>query len=173
MNRVPTTATVILNISLAIFVIISGLEPAYARGVPSSVQSRFILGDPVWKEIVVRDELIQNYEGVWKHLVEILIDNNFEIGYMEKDSGYVRTNENAGIVILKKYWTYDIKVVAKIVLDGSALKDGNKIITKIRIQVMGHVYKQVKGTLRESYSGYDKIVLQDLFNDLQLVFGNR
>ena len=155
---------------LSLFLPVSSV---FAGGVPESIQSRFVLGDPVWKELVVRDELVEDYEGVWRDLVEIIIDNGFEVGFMEKDSGYVRTNVNAGFVVLKKHWIYDIKVVAKIIIDDDARKAGNTVIEKIRIQVLGHVYKVKKGTLRESYSGYDKIVLQDLFNDLQLVFGNR
>ncbi len=130
-----------------------GSPPVSAKGLPESVQTRFVLAEPVWKEIVVRDELLEDYEGVWKDLVDIIIDNGFEIGFMEKDSGYVRTNENAGMVVLKKYWTYDIKVVAKIVVDDQARKEGKTVIEKIRIQVLGHVYKSKKGTLRESYSG--------------------
>jgi len=137
--------------------------------VPKSVENRFVLSDPVWKEMVVRDDLVDDYASVWKNLVEILIDNGFEIGFMEKDSGYVRTNENAGLVRLKKYWVYDIKVIAKIVMDD----DETKGVSKVRLQVLGHIYKIKKGSIRESYSGYDRLVLQDLFNDLQLVFGSR
>jgi hypothetical protein len=162
----------IVLVCAAVFVV-AGPTAVFAGGIPDSVSSRFVLGDPVWKEIVVRDELLEDYEGVWRDLVEIIIDNGFEVGFMEKDSGYVRTNANAGFVVLKKSWIYDIKVVAKIIIDDDASEDGEPVIEKIRIQVMGHVYRVKKGTLRQSYSGYDKIVLQDLFNDLQLVFGNR
>ncbi len=47
------------------------------------------------------------------------------------------------------------------------------IKAKLRIQVQGNVFKLAKGVVAESYSGYDKIVLQDVFNDLQMVFGRQ
>ena len=141
--------------------------------IPKGVQDRFVLGDPVWKELIVRENLRSNYEDVWKNLVEIIIDNGFEVGFMEKDSGYIRSNENARIILLKNYWRYDIKVVAKIILNEQAQKERKSVVEKIRVQVIGHVYRMKKGTLRESYSGYDRIVMQDLLNDLQLFFGDR
>jgi len=91
----------------------------------------------------------------------------------EEESGYLRTNANGGLVRLKSNWIYDIKIVAKFVMDDSATKAGEKRIERLRVQVLGHLYKLKKGAIVESYNGYDKIVLQDLFNDLELVFGRQ
>ena len=75
--------------------------------IPKSIRSRFVLGDPVWKELLVKKDLAEDYDRSWNKLVEIIVDNGYDIGFMEKDSGYLRTNPNIGIVILKKYWLYN------------------------------------------------------------------
>ncbi len=144
-----------------------------AAGVPSVVKDRFVVGDPVWKELTIRDELGQNYDKCWNSLVEIIIDKGYEIGFMEKESGYVRTNENMGVVRLKNNWVYDVKIIAKLVLSDQGLTEGKKTVKKLRVQVQGALYKKKDGNLVESHLGYDKQVLQDMFNDLQLVFGNQ
>jgi len=150
-----------------------GPSAVLAGGVPSAVKDRFVLGEPLWKELDVREELGQDYDVCWKKLVDIVIDKGFEVGFMEKESGYVRTNPNTGIVRLKSNWVYEVKVVVKLILDDDQLKAGNKVVDKLRLQVLGNVVQVKNGVLRQSYSGYDRIVLQDLFNDLQLVYGRQ
>lgn len=142
-------------------------------GVPSTIKDRFVLGDPVWKELPIEAGLASDYETCWKKLVDIVVDKGYDVGFMDKESGYLRTNPNSGIVRLKRSWVYEIKVVVKFVMQDAALREGKKVIEKIRIQVQGHVFRLNDGVLDESYSGYDKIVLQDFFNDLQLVFGRQ
>ena len=141
--------------------------------VPQPVQDRFVIGEPVWKEIDVREELGSNYTRCWQKLVDIVTDKGFEIGFMEEPSGYIRTNSNAGIVRLKGAWVYEIKFVVKLVLKDESLETDSKSVDKIRLQVLGNLAKVKKGVIKESYSGYDRIVLQDLFNDLQQVFGRQ
>jgi len=153
--------------------LIAGWSSVMAGGVPTAVKDRFILGEPVWKELDVREELGQNYDVCWKKLVDIVIDKGFEVGFMEKESGYVRTNPNVGIVRLKSNWVYEVKVVVKLILDDEQLKSGKRVVDKMRLQVLGTVNQITKGVLKQSYSGYDRIVLQDLFNDLQLVYGRQ
>ena len=142
--------------------------------IPKQVRDRFVLGDPVWKELSVRKDLSEKYDKAWSKLVEIIIDNGYDIGFMEKDSGYIRTNPNTGIVVLRKYWSYEVKLVAKFVVDSEKKnKEGKPTILKLRIQVKGYITKTRKGYIQQSYRGYDKIVLDDIFNDLRLVFGNK
>jgi hypothetical protein len=142
--------------------------------VPYAVKDRFVLGDPVWKELDVREELAGDYDVCWKRLVDIVIDKGFEIGFMEKDSGYVRTNANTGIVRLKSNWIYEVKVIVKLILDEEQLKAGKRVVDKLRLQVLGGVVQMTKaGILVQSYRGYDRVVLQDLFSDLQLVYGRQ
>lgn len=142
-------------------------------GIPGGVKDRFVLGEPVWKEMTIREDLAPDYETCWKRFVEIMVDKGYEIGFMEKDSGYLRTNPNTGIVRLKSNWVYEVKVIGKLVVNEKDLKAGKKTVEKLRIQVQGQVYRMNRGVLVESYSGYDKLVLQDMFNDLQLVFGRQ
>ena len=123
--------------------------------------------------MAVREDLSPDYETCWKKLVDIIVDRGYEVGFMEKESGYLRTNPNAGLVRLKSNWVYEVKIIAKLVVNEQDLKAGKKTVDKLRIQVQGHLYKTSKGSLVESYSGYDKLVLQDMFNDLQLVFGRQ
>ena len=157
---------------IVITIALLALNTVYA-GVPSVVKDRFVLGEPVWKEMAIREDLASDYEMCWKRFVEIMVDKGYEIGFMEKDSGYLRTNPNTGIVHLKNNWVYELKIIGKLVLNEREMKNGKKTVDKLRIQVQGQVVKTVRGVMVESYSGYDKQVLQDLFNDLQLVFGRQ
>ena len=157
---------------VTIAAVLLSISTVYA-GVPGGVKDRFILGDFVWKEMAIREDLAPDYETCWKRFVEIMVDKGYEIGFMEKDSGYLRTNPNTGIVHLKSNWVYEVKVIGKLVVNEKDLKSGKKTVEKLRIQVQGVVAKTVRGVLVESYSGYDKLVLQDMFNDLQLVFGRQ
>ena len=143
-------------------------------GIPTPVKDRFVLGDPVWKEMAIREDVAPDYETCWKRFVDIVVDKGYEIGFMEKESGYIRTNPNSGLVRLKSNWIYEVKVIGKLVVNERDLKSGKKTVDKLRIQVQGHIYRTGKGgALVESYMGYDKQVLQDMFNDLQLVFGRQ
>lgn len=160
------------KVLLAFVLVVIAVEVSEAR-VPALVKDRFVIGDPLWKEIAVRDDLGQNYDKCWRSLVDILVDKGYEIGFMEKESGYVRTNPNLGVVRLRNNWFYEVKIVAKIVVADEVAIDGKKAVKKLRVQVQGYLHRTINATLRESYSGYDKQVLQDMFNDLQLVFGNQ
>jgi hypothetical protein len=157
---------------VAIAVVLLAINTVYA-GVPSVVKDRFVLGEPVWKEMAIREDLAPDYEMCWKRFVEIMVDKGYEIGFMEKDSGYLRTNPNTGIVHLKSNWVYEVKIIGKLVVNEREMKNGKRTVEKLRIQVQGQLLRSVRGVLVESYSGYDKQVLQDLFNDLQLVFGRQ
>ena len=44
---------------------------------------------------------------------------------------------------------------------------------KIRIQASGHLAKISKGRLKEAFQGYDSVVLQNVFQDLQAKLGPR
>ena len=147
-------------------------------GVPDVVKQRFVIGDPVWKEMIVRDDIASDYSKCWNKLTDIIVDKGYELAYTDKDSGYVRTNPNAGLVHLKSNWFYEVKIIAKFVVNDTsdqtaATSGAKKVIAKLRVQVQGRLYRQVNGNLVESYSGYDQLVLQDIFNDLQLIFGRQ
>jgi hypothetical protein len=172
-----------ISLSLKHFVLVAlalaWVSPALAS-IPDVVKNRFVIGDPVWKEMIVRDDIAGDYSKCWNKLTDIVVDKGYELAYTDKDSGYVRTNPNSGLVHLKSNWIYEVKIVAKFVVnessDAAQAKDGvagKKVIEKLRVQVQGRLYRQVNGNLIESYSGYDSLVLQDIFNDLQLVFGRQ
>jgi len=158
--------------------VLAGVNTAWA-GVPDVVKQRFVIGEPVWKEMIVRDDIASDYSKCWNKLTDIIVDKGYELAYTDKDSGYARTNPNSGLVHLKSNWVYEVKIIAKFVVNDTsdAPKDASggskKTIEKLRVQVQGRLYRQVNGNLIESYSGYDQLVLQDVFNDLQLVFGRQ
>ena len=72
----------------------------FAADVPKPLKSRFVVGDPVWREIPVRDDLRILPEKCWQVAVSTILDNSFDIATMDKDSGYIRTTWNEGVVVL-------------------------------------------------------------------------
>src|ERR1022692_947860 len=86
-----------------------------AADIPKALKTRFVVGDPVWRELLIREDLQTQYEKCWQTAVSTLLDNNFDVATMDKDSGYIRTTENTGIVTLGGNWSYKIQVSIKFV----------------------------------------------------------
>ena len=61
------------------------------RGVPRVLKPRLILGDPIWRELPVRNDLQTHYDRIWQTAVDTALEHNFEIATMDKSSGYLRT----------------------------------------------------------------------------------
>ncbi len=141
-------------------------------GVPDPVKSRFVVGDAVWREIPIRDDLQGQYEKCWQTAINAILESNFAIATMDKESGYVRTTENSGVVTLKGDWVYNVQISIKFtyVPAGSGQP---ATVQKIRIQASGHLAKISKGRLKEAFQGYDSVVLQNVFQDLQAKLGPR
>jgi hypothetical protein len=165
MNNVRIAAAAIC-FSLSMSTLIS------AAGVPKVLKPRLVLGDPVWREMPVRADLQSRYDRVWQTAVDTALEHNFEIATMDKSSGYLRTIPKADIVRLQTDWYYKVQVSIKLVTDTSAKTDPAPV-TKVRLQVSGEVTNiDPRRGLRESYTGYDQIVLQNLFQDLQAKLGS-
>lgn len=149
---------------------------AHAADIPKALKTRFVVGDPVWREFPTREDLQPQYEKCWQTAVATLLDNNFDIATMDKDSGYIRTTENTNVVVLNGDWVYKVQISVKFVYtpaDQNANPPTRANVQKIRIQVSGEVAQIVKGTLKRYFRGYDQIVLQNLFQDLQAKLGPR
>jgi hypothetical protein len=147
-----------------------------ADDVPGPLKSRFVLGDPVWKEIPVRADLQNQYEKCWQSAINTLLDNHFDLASTDKDSGYIRTTENTGVVILKGDWGYKIQVSVKfsyLPADPKANPPTQGTVEKLRIQAAGVVAETKNGRLKHYLKGYDTEVLQNLFQDLQAKLGPR
>jgi hypothetical protein len=147
-----------------------------ADDVPGPLRSRFIIGDPVWKEIPVRDDLQGQYEKCWQSAINTLLDNHFDLASTDKDSGYIRTTENTGVVILKGDWAYKVQVSVKFSYlpgDPKASPPTQGSVQKLRIQAAGIVAESKNGRLKHYLKGYDTEVLQNLFQDLQAKLGPR
>jgi hypothetical protein len=69
------------------------LSVPLCAGVPDPVKSRFVVGDAVWREIPIRDDLQGQYEKCWQTAINAILESNFAIATMDKESGYVRTTE--------------------------------------------------------------------------------
>lgn len=145
--------------------------PLFA-GLPDPVKSRFVVGDAVWREIPIRTDLQGQYEKCWQTAVNSILESNFAVATMDKDSGYIRTTENSGVVVLKGDWVYNVQVSIKFTYT-PATSGQPATVEKIRIQASGHLAKISKGSLKEAFQGYDSVVLQNVFQDLQAKLGRR
>jgi hypothetical protein len=160
------SAAVALGCALAVSTIVN------AAGVPKVLKPRLVLGDPIWRELPVRTDLQAHYDRVWQTAVDTALEHNFEIATMDKSSGYLRTIPKADIVRLQTDWYYKVQVSVKLVTDLGGKTDPAPV-TKVRLQVSGEVSNvDPRRGLRESYTGYDQIILQNLFQDLQAKLGS-
>jgi hypothetical protein len=66
-----------------------------------------------WREIPIRDDLQGQYEKCWQTAINAILESNFAVATMDKESGYIRTTENSGVVILKGDWVYNVQVSIK------------------------------------------------------------
>ena len=157
---------------LAVAMVCAVLSTALFAGLPDPVKSRFVVGDAVWREIPIREDLRGQYEKCWQTAVNSILESNFAVATMDKDSGYIRTTENAGVVVLKGDWVYNVQVSIKFAYVPAAAGQ-QATVEKIRIQASGHLAKISKGRLKEAFQGYDSVVLQNVFQDLQAKLGPR
>ncbi len=143
-----------------------------AADVPKILKPRLVLGDPVWREMPVRNDLQAHYDRVWQTAVDTILEHNFEIATMDKSSGYLRTIPKADIVRLQTDWYYKVQVSVKLVQD-LANKTDTPPVVKVRLQVNGEVtHSNLKKGLIDSFTGYDSVVLQNLFQDFQAKLGS-
>jgi len=142
-----------------------------ASSVPKPVRSRFVVGDPIWRELPVRPSLQAQYEKCWQTAVNSILENNFDIATMDKDSGYIRTTWNEGLIRLTGDWVYKIQISVKLVSEVGDSKTSPVTMQKVRVQVAGEVSNINKGRVVESFRGYDQVLLQNLFQDLQAKLG--
>lgn len=147
-----------------------------AADIPKALKTRFVVGDPVWRELLVRQDLQTHYEKCWQTAVSTLLDNNFDVATMDKDSGYIRTTENTGVVTLGGNWVYKVQISIKFVYtpaDPTANPPTVANVQKIRIQAGGEVAETNRSGLKHYFRGYDQVVLQNLFQDFQAKFAER
>jgi hypothetical protein len=142
----------------------------FAADVPKPLKSRFVVGDPVWREIPVRDDLRILPEKCWQVAVSTILDNSFDIATMDKDSGYIRTTWNEGVVVLGGNWAYKVQISIKLVTAPAA--GGLPTLDKIRVQATGEIAEVRRGSIRTFFRGYDSVLLQNLFQDLQAKLGS-
>ncbi|MBZ5528022.1 MAG: hypothetical protein LAN71_08995 [Acidobacteriia bacterium] len=143
--------------------------------IPKVLQARFVSGDPVWRELPVRADFQKNYDKIWQTAVNTILEHNFDIATMDKDSGYFRTLPNAKIVSVGTNWVYKVQISIKLVStpgDPKATPPVPTTVDKVRLQVSGEVTNvDVRGVVRANYLGYDQVLLDSLFQDLQAKLG--
>jgi hypothetical protein len=136
-----------------------------AKGIPKPLVSRFVISDPVWQEIPIRKSLQADFEKIWQTGVSTILEHNFDIATMEKESGYIRTTWNEGVVTVGGKWFYKVQISLKYVTSDQKYQ-------KLRLQVAGELAKAGKrGVVSQFYRGYDTVLLQTLFQDLQSKLG--
>lgn len=152
--------------------------PAEAA-IPSVLKSRFQAGDPEAREIEIRADLQDNVPKVWDTVIQAIDDSRFEIALTDRDSGYVRTTKNRGVVVLKDYWYYELQITAKLIFkdrevdDGKGGKRKDRIVEKMRLTVVGEAVRVKKDRQTEYHRGWDRTLTADLFSDLKGKLGER
>jgi len=166
-----------LSILLGCVLLIAAGRSLFASDVPGPLKSRFVTGDPVWRELPVRDDLQYAYDKCWQTAVGTILENNFDIATMDRDSGYARTTWNTGVVNLGGDWSYKVQISIKFVFaspDPKAPAGSPPPVEKIRVQAVGEISDINRvGRVKHYFRGYDNVVLQDLFQDLQAKLGSR
>jgi hypothetical protein len=147
-------------------------------GIPKPLKSRFVVGDPVWRELPIRNDFQGQYDKCWQMAVNTVLENNFDVATMDKESGYLRTTWNQGIVTLGGNWAYKVQISIKMVYvpgDSRANPPTAPVVEKVRIQVAGEVsdIDVRRGKTAIAFRGYDQVLLQNLFQDLQGKLGQR
>lgn len=140
-----------------------------ASDFPKSLKSRFIVGGPVSRELPIRTDLRGEYEKCWELAISTIPDHKFEIATMYKDSGYARTTWNEGLVVLNGDWNYKVQFSIKLVTTDSK----PPAVDKIRVNIVGEAAHVKKGKSDAHFLGYDQVLLQYLFHDLQAKLGTR
>jgi hypothetical protein len=107
--------------------------------IPDVLEARFVIGEPVWRELPVRDSLQGEYDRVWQTVLNTILEHNFDIATMEKSSGYLRTTWNASIVSLEDQWFYRVQISIKLVDQPADTPDAPHKVMKVRLQVNGEV----------------------------------
>lgn len=161
------------RLTLLTLVLAAATSPLVGQSVPKPLKTRFVLGDAEWRELPLRESLRANYAKCWQSAVNSILENKFDIAVMDKSSGYVRTTWNEGVIVLGGDWYYRVQVSLKFVFDDAAGSDLNSdpVASKLRVQVSGELVKQYKGTIKQYHRGYDRVILQDLLQDLQSKLG--
>jgi hypothetical protein len=153
-----------------------GVSSLCASDVPGPLKSRFVTGDPVWKEIPIRDDLRGQYEKCWQTTISTLLENNFDVATMDKDSGYARTTWNAGVVTLGGDWSYRVQISIKFVFlptEAGSRPGAAPAVDKVRLQAAGEISETKRGRVKHFFRGYDQVVLENLFQDVQSKLGTR
>jgi hypothetical protein len=151
---------------------------SFAGGIPKPLKSRFVIGDPVWRELPIRSDFQGQYDKSWQTAVNTILENNFDVATMDKESGYLRTTWNEGIVALNGNWAYKVQVSLKVVYtpgDPRATPPTAPVVEKIRVQVAGELTEvdMRRRKVAAAFRGYDQVLLQNLFQDLQGKLGAR
>jgi hypothetical protein len=146
-----------------------------AEKVPKPLEARFVTGDAVWRELPVRADFQTHYDRVWQTAVNTILEHNFDIATMDKESGYIRTIPNEKIVKMNTNWFYKVRISIKLVStpgDPRANPPVPATVEKVRLQVAGEVTNvDRRGVVRANFLGYDQLLLESLFQDLQAKLG--
>ena len=157
------------RLAAMVVVVILAASSTSAQSMPKALKARLVVGDPIWRELPVREDIQKDYDRVWQTALNTLLEHNYDIATMEKASGYLRTTLNKSVVVLSGNWFYTVQISVKLV---TSTTDATKV-EKIRLQVTGDVTNtdSKSGALKAFFRGYDQIVLQNLVQDLQAKLG--
>ena len=132
-----------------------------AGGIPKPLKSRFVIGDPVWRELPIRADFQNQYDKSWQTAVNTVLENNFDVATMDKESGYLRTTWNEGVVALNGNWAYKVQVSLKMVYtpgDSRANPPSPPVVAKDSCPSGGELPRMVHAPPRKlaaAFRGYD------------------
>ncbi len=157
------------RLAAMVVVVILAASSTSAQSMPKALKARLVVGDPIWRELPVREDIQKDYDRVWQTALNTLLEHNYDIATMEKASGYLSTTLNNRVVVVSGNWFYTVQISVKLV---TSTTDATKV-EKIRLQVTGDVTNtdSKSGALKAFFRGYDQIVLQNLVQDLQAKLG--
>jgi hypothetical protein len=165
-----------LRIAVSVTLLLAACS-LFSADIPAALKTRFVVGDPVWREVPIRADLQNHYESCWQTVLDTILDNHFDLATTDKENGYIRTTDNQGVVVLGGTWSYKVKISVKFTTvpgDSKANPPTLTTVQKLRIQVAGEIANISRiGILKAYFSGYDKVLLQNLFQDIQAKLGSR
>ena len=125
----------------------------------------------MWRELPVRDALQGEYDRVWQTVLNTILEHNFDIATMEKTSGYLRTTWNETIVRLEDQWFYRVQISIKMVEQPATPDAPAQSHEGSLAGQRGSDPSPSKKGQTAFFRGYDQVILQNLFQDLQAKIG--
>ena len=65
-----------LRIAVSVTLLLAACS-LFSADTPAALKTRFVVGDPVWREVPIRADLQNHYESCWQTVLDTILDNHF------------------------------------------------------------------------------------------------